>query len=287
MKKWFKRVLLGLLILLLLVIIVVNVGIKTMRFTDLEAEAYFEERGFEGRIDTININGRDVKIVSDMPEESDSILLIFVHGAPGTWDAFKEYVTDEDLNSRGRIVSIDRPGYGGSGHRAMPSISEQSEIVKEIIRRFELKRNILIGHSYGGPIVASAGLDLDADAVIMIAPLVDPDNEPLFWYSYFSYWKLTSWLLPSELVVAGSEKFAHAKELEKMEDKWQEAKGQFVHIHGLEDALAPGKENLAFSNRQIPKQNLRTVVYDDKGHLVIWTDYDLMKQEILRAINNL
>ena len=270
-----------------LVIGAVNIGMGVMRFTNLEAEEYFDERGFEGIIDSIVVNGREVKIVSDKPEESDSILLVFVHGAPGTWDAFKEYVTDKDLNSKARIVSYDRPGYGGSGDIAMPSIQEQSEVLKEVIKYFGLKRNILIGHSYGGPIVGSAGLDLESDAVIMIAPLVDPESEPLFWYSYFSYWKLTSWLLPTELVVAGLEKFAHTEELEKLKDNWKEAKGEFIHIHGLKDGLAPGKENLAFTNRQIPQNNLNTVVYEDKGHLIIWTDYNLMKEEILKAIDNL
>ena len=113
--------------------------------------------------------------------------------------------------------------------------------------------------------------------MIMIAPLIDPISEPLHWYSYFSYWKLTSWLLPSELVVAGSEKFAHSHELELIRDQWQYAKCPIIHVHGLEDGLAPGKENIDFSIKHIPSKKLRTITYLDKGHLIIWTDFDLMK----------
>lgn len=286
MKKWVKRIAIGGIILILLLLLVVNLGIYALRFTDEDAIEYFDSRGFEGSIEHVEINGRSVKIVSEAPQESDSTLLVFVHGAPGTWDAFKEYVTDEDLKDRARIIAYDRPGYGGSGINAMPEIEVQAHILNKIISTYGLKKNILVGHSYGGPIAGYVGLDngTNIDNVIMLAPLLDPVSEPLPWYSYFSYWKLTSWLLPSELVVAGSEKFAHARELEKMEDKWQNAKTNFVHVHGLEDGLAPGQENIDFAKRNIPEQHLETIVYPDKGHLIIWTDYDLIKTVIMNVL---
>jgi len=224
-----------------------------------------------------------------MPQESDSILLVFVHGAPGSWDAFKEFITDIELVDRTRIVAYDRPGYGGSDEVVMSSIQEQSKILNEIIEQNKLKRTVLVGHSYGGPIAGLAGLDnrMDVDAVIMIAPLIDPDSEPMFWYSYFSYWKMTSWLLPDELIVAGAEKFAHASELEKMEDLWKNADCNFVHVHGLKDGLAPGKENIIFAQSQIPQEKLEMHIYNEKGHLLIWTDYELMKEIILETLDKL
>ena len=172
---------------------------------------------------------------------------------------------------------------------AMPGIEEQSEILMAIIKKYGSKHNVLIGHSYGGPIVGNVGLDSagDIDAVVMIAPLVDPDSEPLRWYSYFSYWRLTSWLLPKDLVVAGSEKFAHAAELEKIRSKWSMAKGRFIHIHGLKDGLAPGVENVDFLKDHLPPESLQSVVYDDKGHLIIWSEYDEMKAIILKVLKGL
>ncbi len=289
MKKWIRRIYIGLFVFVILVIVAVNIGMDTMQFTDEDAMEYFQKRKFEGIIENKVVNGRSVKIISENKQESDSILLVFVHGAPGTWDAFKEYMTDPDLMDRSRVVAYDRPGYGGSGAEAMPSIQEQADILDEIVRLHGLKRNILVGHSYGGPISGKVGLESEnnIDATIMIAPLIDPESEPLHWYSYFSYWKLTSWLLPSELVVAGSEKFAHSKELDLMKDQWQNAKDQFIHVHGLEDGLAPGKENIEFSKRHIPKENLETIVYDDKGHLIIWTEFEMMKDIILKTIDQL
>ena len=289
MKKWINRLLVGIVVLIIIIITVVNVGMSAMELSDEDTNSYFEEKAFEGLIETVEINNRKVKVISDLPQDSDSILIVFIHGAPGSWDAFKEYLTDKDISQNARVIAYDRPGYGGSDKTAMPGIAEQTEILKEIIKRNQLEKTILVGHSYGGPIAGMAGLDkeLDVDAVIMIAPLVDPMSEPIFWYSYFSYWKLTSWVLPSNLVVAGSEKFAHSNELKKMQPQWHDANTSFVHVHGMKDALAPGKENIAFSRANIPEDKLETIVYDDKGHLVIWTEYHLMKEIIVKAIEKL
>jgi len=289
MKKWIKRIYIGLLILVTFILVAMNIGMGAMKLTDAEIREYFAEIGFSGTIENVDIDGHKIKIISEAPEASDSILLMFVHGAPGSWDAFKDYLTDEDLHSKSRVVAYDRPGYGGSESDAMPSIQDQSHILKEIIKLYGLKKNVLVGHSYGGPIVGLAGLGnaKSADAVIMIAPLVDPVSEPLHWYSYFSYWKLTSWLLPDELVVAGSEKFAHSTELELIQDQWKYANCPIIHVHGLEDGLAPGKENIDFSIKHIPSQKLKTITYEDKGHLIIWTDYELMKDIIIQTLDNL
>lgn len=288
MNKWIKKIGLGIFVLFLFVIMIVHGGMKVMAFSDEDASIYFEEREFDGKIENIVVNDVPVKIVSDKPQDSDSILLVFVHGAPGTWDAFKEYITDKDIFQNTRVVAYDRPGYGGSSENVIPGIQDQAEVLIAIVERFGLKKNILVGHSFGGPIAAMCGVDkrVNADAVIMIAPLIDPKSEPIFWYSYFSHWKLTSWILPSELVVAGSEKFAHSNELKKIEDRWGDGSCRFIHVHGLEDGLAPGKENIEFSKSHIPKENLETIIYNDKGHLILWTEYDLMKEIIINAIKN-
>jgi hypothetical protein len=43
-------------------------------------------------------------------EGADTI--VFVHGSPGSWSAFSRFLMDEDLKKAGRLISVDRPGYG-------------------------------------------------------------------------------------------------------------------------------------------------------------------------------
>ena len=288
MKKWLKRIVFGLLILLVVVLGFLHIAMGLFRFSDDKAFKLFEKSGFEGQVEMLEIEGTQVKVVAQKARSTDSILMVFVHGAPGSWDAFKNYVVDREIFEKARIISYDRPGYGGSSNDAMPGIADQANILNGIIDKYRLNKVVLVGHSYGCPIAAKAAFqnDLGIEAVVMIAPLIDPDNEPLFWYSYFSYWKFTSWLLPGDLVVAGSEKFAHANELAKMKEDWNKASFPIHHIHGLKDILAPGKENVSFSEKYIPKDKLLTTIYPDKGHLIIWTEYDLMKGILLEILKN-
>ena len=90
----------------------------------LEITEYFEEKGFDGSIENIVVNGIHVRLFLRSQKNQIVFFLIFVHGAPGSWDAFKDYLTDEDLKSKARVVAYDRPGYGGSGTDAMSGIQE-------------------------------------------------------------------------------------------------------------------------------------------------------------------
>ena len=112
--KWIKRMTIGILIIAIIALVIVHFGMNSMKFTDEDAYQYFQERGFDGDIEMVDVEGTSVKVVSSRSNSSDSICLIFVHGAPGSWDAFKTYMTDKDLNSIARVVAYDRPGYGGS-----------------------------------------------------------------------------------------------------------------------------------------------------------------------------
>jgi pimeloyl-ACP methyl ester carboxylesterase len=39
---------------------------------------------------------------------------LILHGSPGSWNAFKEYLQDTTLLKKYRMIAIDRPGFGYS-----------------------------------------------------------------------------------------------------------------------------------------------------------------------------
>ena len=45
------------------------------------------------------------------------------------------------------------------------------------------------------------------DHLVMVAPLIDPEHEIIFWFSYLGYWKPFRWMAPVSLRVAADEKF--------------------------------------------------------------------------------
>ena len=55
--------------------------------------------------------------------------LLFVHGTPGSWDAFKAYLKNKELLQYYRIISIDRPGFGYSDFGNAMNLTEQTKII--------------------------------------------------------------------------------------------------------------------------------------------------------------
>ena len=70
MNKWIKRLYIGFFILIVLVLIAINVGMPMMSFSDEKAQDFFLERGFSGDIDSIEVKGREVKIVASKPRKN-------------------------------------------------------------------------------------------------------------------------------------------------------------------------------------------------------------------------
>ena len=247
----------------------------------------FAEKGVAVSVDYLALDDRDVRIVATTPRNTDSTLIVFVHGAPGSWDAYEKYMLDSSFLAQGRLVSYDRPGYGESGKKSMTSISEQADVVKQIIEKYRLPKVIVIGHSYGGPITGNIACRYPdiIDYAVMIAPLNDPENEPIFWVSHFAKWKATKWILPKGMQNAGDEKFSHAEELDKMKHLWSELKVPMLHIHGDSDMLAPSEPNIAWSENELPQEILQLEVMEGEGHLVLWQAFPKVKKLILDFIH--
>lgn len=243
----------------------------------------FAKKGISVSVDHLDIAGRTIRTVATEPKEGDSTLIVFAHGAPGSWDAFEMYLMDSTYRAKGRLVAYDRPGYGESGKQWMNSISEQADVLKDILEQYKLPHVVIVGHSYGGPIVGNAAArypDL-IDKAVMIAPLNDPNNEPIFWVSYLAKWKATKWVLPKGMQNAGHEKFSHAGELAKMQELWSELMVPILHIHGASDMLAPSDPNIAWSRNKIPADVLQLEILQGEGHLVLWQDFYGVQRLIL------
>ncbi|NJM26321.1 MAG: alpha/beta hydrolase [Bacteroidia bacterium] len=89
-------------------------------------------------------------------------VVIFVHGSPGSLDAFIHFLTDSILLQRAVLVSVDRPGFGQSNFGvAEPSLHQQGELLMPLLNRYkkENKSIFLVGHSLGGPLIARMAID--------------------------------------------------------------------------------------------------------------------------------
>ncbi len=214
-------------------------------------------------------------------------LLVFLHGSPGSSSAFKGYLGNPELQKQFRMISVDRPGFGYSGFgKVEPSIKEQSLALREMIAtNSDTSPVILIGHSYGGPLIARMAMDYPEfiDGLIMVAPSIDPQLEPEEWWrgplNYFS------WLIPTAFIVSNKEIMALKEGLQKMMPLWKNVTCPVTVLQGMKDRLVP-KENADFAKKMlINSERLRLNMLEGENHFILWTKKQIIIDAIMEQIN--
>ncbi len=133
--------------------------------------------------------------------------VLFIHGSPGSWDAWAGFLMDPALLAQACLVAPDRLGYGGSCNGCVvPSLQEQSDALLPALADAS-GPVIVVGHSLGGPIAARFVMDHPdkVAALILVAGSIDPAQEKILWYQYPASWLPFRWMLPSALDVCNRE----------------------------------------------------------------------------------
>lgn len=213
-------------------------------------------------------------------------LLVFVHGSPGAWDSFAGFLTDPDLVRKTRMISVDRPGFGKSTPGVPePSLLKQAQRIRQaILKEKGTGRVILIGHSFGGPLIAKLAM-LDPgeyQALIFVAASVDPELEVVHWYQNAADLRPVRFLLPRDLDVTNREILPLKQELLLLLPSWKNIQCEVSVIQGLDDTLVP-PGNADFLKAHLPQA--RVVTVPGLNHFVPWARPDLIKTEILSRLN--
>jgi pimeloyl-ACP methyl ester carboxylesterase len=100
--------------------------------------------------------------------------IVILHGLGGQMGNFTYALLDR-LIGEFRVILIDRPGSGYSRRApgATGRLTEQASIVAEFIRKLDLQRPLLVGHSLGGAVALEVALDHPevVKALALVAPL--------------------------------------------------------------------------------------------------------------------
>lgn len=214
-------------------------------------------------------------------------LVVFVHGAPGSWSAFRHFLRDSTLYSKAHLISVDRPGYGYSDFgRPATKLEDQSRLLSVV---FEYNKSgkpaILVGHSLGGPIIARMAIDYpeQVGGVIMVAPSIDPELEPEEWYRLPLSLPMIRWVLPISLDMTNREILHLRSELEKMLPLWKEILAPTIIIQGGKDELvAPG--NAQFAEKMIINAPVQVQFKPDVDHFIPWNNPGLIKEAIFSSL---
>jgi len=232
---------------------------------------------------TLRVEGRRMRWAATGPE--DGPIVLFVHGSPGDWMAWKGFLADPALLHL-RLLSVDRPGYGGSGRgRPMPSLKAQAEQIAAVLRAegADARPAIVVGHSLGGPVAGRVAMDAPqlVGGLVLAAASVDPALERTKWVQVPASWSAVRWLLPPELDVCNQEILPLSRELGLMKKSWAELSVPVHVIQGGADELVP-PGNADFLDARLPEGQATFVRVPTMGHFIPWRRPELIRAAVLR-----
>jgi len=115
-------------------------------------------------------DGRKLQITE--AGQPDGIPVLVQNGTPGSRLLYQPWV--KDAESRGiRLISYDRPGYGGSTSRPGRTVADAADDVAVIAKELNLSRLLVWGASGGGPHTLACA-NLLPDLVVAAAALASP-----------------------------------------------------------------------------------------------------------------
>ena len=257
---------------------------RTMKFreTDEEAKKEFQELGLTLVTKTIYEEGFDLHYVQI---GSDTLpTLFFVHGSPGSWNAFKRYLQDKDLIRHYRMVAIDRPGFGFSEFNNARNLTEQTRIIDHLLTSIRNdKPMFLVGHSLGGPLIVKLYLDNSSliSGLVILAGALDPKAEkpekwrPLLFKTPLNYF------VPGAMRPSNEELWYLKKDLQVLDKELDKVFCPVWIVHGDKDSLVP-VSNTAYAQRKLTNaKSVEITILRGANHFIPWTHFAEIKGLLL------
>jgi pimeloyl-ACP methyl ester carboxylesterase len=268
-------------------IILLHSCVPTFRSSPKEVEAYFIRNKVAATQHVYKTGFREIHYVEAGDPERP--LVLFVHGSPGSLDAFLHFLIDSTLLPRAHLVTTDRPGFGYSNFGlAEPSLQKQAAALKPILEKYAAnKPGILIGHSLGGPLIAKMAAEYPGlvGGLIIVAGSIDPELEPNeTWFRAPLATPFLSWILPRSLRASNEEIYKLKPELQQMLPDWEKITCPVIVIQGTKDELVP-YENVAFAKKMLVNAPVEYVIKDGMNHFVPWSNPELIRDAVLKMLD--
>lgn len=283
-KSFLKRPLVRrLLFSFVLLIMISNLMTSCLQFrmSPKAVDRYFD--GIEGKpqLKTVTIDSREINFAYQ--DNGKSVTAVFIHGAPGSWSAFVDFMKVDSLKAAVNILSVDRPGYGYSNFGdAMISLKDQSYYLMEAIKTVANDDLILVGHSLGGPVAMRMMMDYPDQnmTAVLVAPSIDPDLEKREWYRYLGKLRLVKYMIPTSFWVTNEEIYDLKKELVMMAPGWDKIDQRVIVIQGTKDTLVP-KENADYAARMLPDSLVTLRMLEGVNHFIPWSHPQTITDAVL------
>jgi pimeloyl-ACP methyl ester carboxylesterase len=259
---------------------------RTLRFRkpDAEAKQEFAQAGVNLETATILVEGHHIHYALT---GSDSLpTLYFIHGTPGSWDAFSDYLKDKDLLEHFRMVSIDRPGFGYSDYGHPEHLEKQSSLISPLFRILDNHKPIFIaGHSLGGPMAIKLVADNPPNlfsGLVIISGSIDPKEEkpekwrPLLFHTPLNYF------VPGAMRPSNQELWYLKKDLKDLQGDFSKITCPVYFVHGDMDTWVP-PANIDYGMRMLTHaSHIQVTMIPGANHFIPWTKFNEIKAVLLK-----
>jgi pimeloyl-ACP methyl ester carboxylesterase len=264
-------------------------GCFKFRTSDPKALQQFEAKNIKVKINNYAYGeGKNLHYVTT--GDSTAPTIYFIHGTPGSWNNFKNFLQDSQLCAAYRMIAVDRPGFGYSNFSKALGMKEQVQLFNAFVHsKNNGKPVILAGHSLGGPIIAGmAAADTTiAQTLLLLAASVSPEYEPAEkWRKPLSSPALR-WLAPGAFKPSNDEMLDFKSYVKEMPSILQQVKCTTYLIHGTKDMFVPF-ENVAFAEKYLTGDAATNIItLENENHFIPWTKFEDLRALLLYIQKNI
>ncbi|MDI9366628.1 MAG: alpha/beta hydrolase [Flavobacterium sp.] len=280
----FKKSMISIAIILVVWVIFAQSCMK-MRISDSKAQAEFKAANVPLQLQTVTNKGFQLHYAQTGNDTLPT--LFFVHGSPGSWDAFKTYLQDTDLLKQFRMVSIDRPGFGYSEFGSAKNLQQQSNIISPLLQQLNNGHAIyVVGHSLGGPLAVKLVADNPNTfaGMVLLSAAVDPALEPKEKWRGFLLHSSLQIMLPGAFKPSNEELWYLKTDLVPLANQFASITCAVWIVHGDKDSFVP-VGNVAYATKKLVNAKfVKTTILHNAPHFIPWAPWYKNVKKILLSI---
>jgi pimeloyl-ACP methyl ester carboxylesterase len=274
-------------VLVLLIWAIIAPGCMTFRNADKVMIDRFKKVGVDLTTTYQTVEGTHIHYAKTGFDSLPTI--VFIHGTPGSWDAFSGYMRDKDLLQHFRMVSIDRPGFGYSDFGKVFHLKKQAELIEPVLKKLQNGKPVyLAGHSLGGPLIVQLAADEPqlCQGLIIISGSVDPAIEKAEKWRPWLFKTPLNFLIPGAFKPSNEELWYLKKDLVRLKDDFARITCPVYFIHGDVDTWVP-ISNVDYARKLLVNTNtIGELVLPGGNHFIPWTKFNEIKNMFLELSNN-
>lgn len=217
-------------------------------------------------------------------------LVVFVHGTPGSSQAFAHLLKHPKLQACCRLVAVDRLGFGESaGSGVQADFDVQASAITTVFSQNQSDAPVLVvGHSLGGSIAAKVAIDNpdQVGALLIISSALDPELNGPRWYQRLADLPIIKQIIPVELHRANEEMLELMHSLEAMSNGWDNLSIPITIFQGAKDPLVH-YDNTAFAEQKLPASLLTMYRFPKDGHFILWERPEFVVEQILSLLQGM